>query len=1118
MESDEYTDETESDISGSGEDSETDTTKVNKSSIKRKKGVASEHGLSSKKKKRSELYKPPTVEELNSLKETENLFNNNLFRLQIQELLSEVNIKNKRRTNLLSWISSFEQFLDMMPGYDVLLSDLKSTKKKGALGKLLAKLSDYEEIYETDQDVLLKLVKPESFECFGLYEYNSLPGPYLSIDINLIMPTCCFVTKDFLNNRYLTKRYYYLLYIAEHLKKSELTATLNIKFCEENLLPLIELTTNTCEKTIITIYVSPADGTFRPVRFLPEQNNVKLDLFKLNIPNEVLRNSPTIYYNSVIAHDATLHVNIQFIKDTLKDQSNLHDGIKLLCIWLKQYELNKGKGSFTENLIVYIIVYLFSKRKINRFMSSYQVIRNFWNFIASTDLQNEPISIANTTSEVLNSFKKFFNVVILDCTGCYNVACFLNFEVYKKIKVECQSALKLLDDNKTNSFQQLFLTKYPFYLQYDLVIDLTKSLPLESKISKSHQEKALYVGHEELLTTDHMLKFIQKAMKERVLLTVPRIDLHHRSIKHFLIGVNLNPDKAFNFLELGPALSDHKSADDFRKFWGHLSSDRRFRDGSTNVAVHFKTNTMKGKRNIIKKILHYIFNEKLDVKFSLYYDELEDVLLSKNLIPSYPSGTNEETCLKIIWACDELGKKLRSLQMSLKITEVQGIGDIFSFTEAFPPIPANYKAEHSSAVKGNSIVFSNENVDLVPRFIQPVECVIELEHSSKWPNDLDALRAIKASFYLEMSKILNKEHVIISQPTADFIDVLYEGLVFRYRLYVPREIGLLKKVAAENGLICFRESEESFEIEKILRIMPRIVGALKGIQSIHPSYGPGTVLVKRWLRAHLIDSYHIPDIVINLLNASLYLNGTSPPNTPQISFFRCLKFLSELDWNLNSVIVNFNEELTNEEISELESKLQCNRESKPLLYIITPYDGGASVFTKSSPSREILLRIKQLSGESLAIMNKVTIDREAIDVKKLFVPNFEGYNVLIHLRPLLNPRRHEQLFENLERTVVEKYKASKDDKLPIVNFNPVDIYLRTLRENYGQFAIFFHDSYGGNIVGVLWRPKVFEIEDFKVSRVNAGKIIEGKIKFNMDAVIEDFYILGKSLVKTIEIR
>lgn len=91
------------------------------------------------------------------------------------------------------------------------------------------------------------------------------------------------------------------------------------------------------------------------------------------------------------------------------------------------------------------------------------------------------------------------------------------------------------------------------------------------------------------------------------------------------------------------------------------------------------------------------------------------------------------------------------------------------------------------------------------------------------------------------------------------------------------------------------------------------------IQMQNPSYGPSTAIIKRWMRSQLIDDYHFPDIVINMLNASLYVNSGpfAPPTLPQVAFLRFLKFMAEYDWNLQPVYLNFGEELPSKYLSVL---------------------------------------------------------------------------------------------------------------------------------------------------------------------------------------------------------
>lgn len=135
-----------------------------------------------------------------------------------------------------------------------------------------------------------------------------------------------------------------------------------------------------------------------------------------------------------------------------------------------------------------------------------------------------------------------------------------------------------------------------------------------------------------------------------------------------------------------------------------------------------------------------------------------------------------------------------------------------------------------------------------------------------------------------------------------------------------------------------------------------------------------------------------------------------------------------------------------EDLTELETSFQQQpREALQPLYIITPYDQGSSVFTRPNPTRPVLNRVKQLAKATLDLATARISNLDLFDVKDLFKPNLTGYNLLIHLRPLLNPRRHEQVDGvGDSKIVLEPYKHHPKEKIPITNWDPVQLYLRTL--------------------------------------------------------------------------
>lgn len=66
------------------------------------------------------------------------------------------------------------------------------------------------------------------------------------------------------------------------------------------------------------------------------------------------------------------------VTQIIKEYPNLRDGIILLKVWLTQRKLSKGYDGFTGHIMTMFVIYLLKMRKLNTFMSSYQIIRNVW--------------------------------------------------------------------------------------------------------------------------------------------------------------------------------------------------------------------------------------------------------------------------------------------------------------------------------------------------------------------------------------------------------------------------------------------------------------------------------------------------------------------------------------------------------------------------------------------------------------------------------------------------------------------------------------------------------------------------------------------------------------------
>lgn len=50
----------------------------------------------------------------------------------------------------------------------------------------------------------------------------------------------------------------------------------------------------------------------------------------------------------------------------------------------------------------------------------------------------------------------------------------------------------------------------------------------------------------------------------------------------------------------------------------------------------------------------------------------------------------------------------------------------------------------------------------------------------------------------------------------------------------------------------------------------------------------------------------------------------------------------------------------------------------------------------------------------------------------------------------------------------------------LIGFNPVQIYLQELRKYFGKIALFFYDTHGGDLIGVIWKPLPLTLQPLRV--------------------------------------
>lgn len=216
------------------------------------------------------------------------------------------------------------------------------------------------------------------------------------------------------------------------------------------------------------------------------------------------------------------------------------------------------------------------------------------------------------------------------------------------------------------------------------------------------------------------------------------------------------------------------------------------------------------------------------------------------------------------------------------------------------------------------------------------------------------------------------------------------------------------------------------------------------------------------------------------------------------------------------IVVNFNDELDSDQISTLENNFRKSRKNFPPLFIVTSIDSPHhyGIWSSRGPSVNILKRVQMLAECSLqAIADDFTRLNTSI-IKDLFTPSMEGYNLVIHLNDKFVKRYDIVLhnFANFKSVQYEKKSA------PPAGINFVATFLSELRGAFEDVAVFFYNPVAGTKIAMLWKPTVSEKKAFAVSHVNRCQLENnGRLKVNIDAIINDIQIIGKGIISSIEI-
>ncbi|NXG08518.1 NOL6 protein, partial [Sakesphorus luctuosus] len=1136
---------------------------------------------------RAELYKPPTSEELSQLKETEDLFHSSLLRLQIEELLKEVTLKETKKKKIDAFLHEINSLLSTLPETpETELTNQAWLSKDVKVPFLQVPFSVKGKFH---------FVPPAELKVVGSYLLGTCIKPEINVDVAVTMPREIFQDKDNLNQRYHRKRALYLSHIAQRFCKEKLFGSVKFAYMNSNhLKPILLLRPQGKNEKMVTVrlHACPDMGLFKPSRFHPSKNNVRTAWFmEQGTPKEGATEPPTPHYNNSILCDTVMLSHLQFLSNAATDFPGMKDGLALLKVWLNQRQLSKGLGCFSGFLVSMLVAYLLMKRKIVKMMSGYQVLRSTLQFLATTDLSVTGISLVKDVDPslpLLEDFHQAFEVVFVDPSGLVNLCADMTASKYHQVQFEAKQSMEMLDDRMVDGFQALLMTPKPMLRTFDHIFHLKHVSKLQGTCKKMQLLNELMDrgGNYVAAALPFVVSLLERGLSSRAQLvahSLPQmpewpIDAEppkHKDVGSLTFGLLFVPEFAASTLEKGPQ-ADHPKALEFRTFWGEKSELRRFQDGSICEAVVWEASTACQKRLIPEQIIRHLLKLHADIpESSICYTGalLESVIRTGQ----EASGMGEEAMVSVVCSYDDLSRKLWNLkELPLTVTAVQGVHPALRYTDVFPPIPMKPIYSFHKLIRAKHSLLPLEEKPC-PAYITPLKIICHMEGSGQWPQDKEAIKRIKAAFHLQLAELLRQQHQLVCRPAVTHTDVYKDGYVFRLQVAYHREPLILKEVVTPEGMLKYQDTEESRQLELETLHLPYLTSSLHGLQQQHPVYGSTSRLAKRWVSAQLLSD-SISEECVDLLVAFLFLHPApfTPPSSPQVGFLRFLNLLATFDWKNNPLIVNLNTGLTDTDCTEIKNKFVAARSRLPVMFIATPKDQWSSMWTQERPSAQILHRLVVLASESLRALEEQLMDPlNSQDVKMVFRPPLDFYDVLIHLNPNQIPRHLESVdrpVKSFSRGVV-KNSSAMNILFPVVDYDPVQCYLRELRvsraswggtggtclrgrcllafgfpatagrlnqewaltpgilynlclfstqDAFGDLAMFFYDKHGGEVIAVLWKPLSFQPQPFKVSSMKGRKVATLNNELvcvpNVEAILEDFEVLGEGLVKSVEAR
>lgn len=1086
-------------------------------------------------------------------RETAELFKSNIFKLQIDELIKEVKLKDYKISKIEKFLHKLYELIQEVPEFQP--QPLEQVEKWFKNKKTVIPFNDPK---PTNVNYKFEYKKPENVSIVGSFGLKtgiqSIHG--LSIDVNVTMPKESFQQKDYLNYRALHKRAFYLGYLVENLRsifKKEGLDFLKLSYSYLNgdiLTPVLKLTATDSNldsdynfyktKFSVNIIVGLPYRIFDPKKLLPNKNCIRVQ------KEEDLDLPATPLYNSSILTMTSYDYYLKFLYKAKKSTQQFKEACVLGRLWLSQRGLGSSvaKGGFGHFEFATLTASLLNGGGIqgNKILlhgfSSYQIFKGVIKYLATQDLSSDGyLQFYSDSSEVSKYIPGGFNTpTIFDKSSKINILHKVTKNSYTLLVHHAQKTLELLNDVIYDRFDALFLKNSDVdYLKFDY----TLNLQLDSNYDDSFGpfEKITNLTYENFITNkiSHLLKFGLGDRVKGFNIQVNNLNREFEISKRkpqqpstisIQIGLLINPQESEKLVTKGPLESE--DSEQFRSFWGSKSSLRRFKDGTISNSIVWNTDY---KEPIVLSIINYIFKRHLkeDIKLESTIYDFNDLLP----LPNIPSATKQPitstiTSINLVKSYDDFYRILTKLDLPLTLKSILPASPGLRSTSYVLPVPYAVSSKD----------FFND-------------LILQFETSSKWPDEIAALENVKTAFLLKIHEQLEKETAYKSFMTKDEHTIPYNFNITTLNILTPEGYGFRVRVLTERDEVLYLRAienckkEKRSELESIyIKFNQRYLGSVSHTRTIStishhfPFYPPTVRLFKKWLDDQLLLP-HFTEELIELIALKPFVDPAQfdTPSSVENGFFKILSFLSGWNWKEDPLILDLSsrpdeEDQDNEIVSKLSDKItvqtyhqiksnfdnirkQDPQGLKTQFFVASKIDKSGILWSKGIPL-PIAARLTALSKVAIQLVNKNGVTKETI--KLLFTASIADYDFVLKLKsnPLtlssgVSPKK-TKTFKNL---IADNGSYPTDI---VSKLDPIAKLASILSLKYKGKIIFSYkvnniSEDGENVLCGLFVPNTLQKSKFKVQLgYNFKPLAKEEVIINKEAVFNEILNYAGDLV------